>query len=181
MATRQGAGVGAFALVRRRLSVRGRFGRGPRIAAAGLLGLAVVAGGAGAWAVRYDRHTVNILPTDTVIGGVHVGGLRFQPAVDRLKTRLETPLHQPIHVSAEGFQVDTTAWDMGLQLDVRTAVEKAMAANRQGNLFDRVWRRWRGDDHRLVRLKPAWKTGLSTPLLDQAKKAVAVAQRNDRP
>ena len=180
MATRQGAETGAFALVRRRMSLRGRFGRGPRVAAAVLLAVAVVAGGTGAWAIRYDRHTINILPSDTVIGGVPVGGLRFHTAVDRLKARLEAPLHEPIHVSAEGFQADTTAWDMGLQINVRSAVEKAMAANHQGNLFDRVWRRWRGNDHRVMSLKPAWKGGLSTPLLDEAKKAVAVAPRNAR-
>src|SRR6266550_7219049 len=180
MATR-GAATGAFALVRRRVSLRGRFGRGPRIVAGLLLGLAVVIGGASAWAMRYDHHTINILPSDTVIGGVHVGGLRFQPAVDRLKARLEAPLHEPIHVSADGFQADTTAWDMGLQINVRSAVEKAMAGNHEGNLFDRVWRRWRGNDHRVVSLKPVWKAGVSTtPLLDQAKKAVAVAPKNAR-
>src|SRR5438309_438886 len=127
MATRQGAESGAFALVRRHVSLRGRFGRGPRLIAFVVLGLAVLAGAGAAWAMRYDHHNVNILPTDTVIGGVNVGGLRFQPAVDRLKSRLEAPLHEPIHVSADGFQADTTAWDMGLQLDVRKAVDKAMA------------------------------------------------------
>src|SRR5438876_8652942 len=114
MATRQEAGTGASTFVRRRVSIR-RLGRGPRIVAGVLLGLAAVAGGASAWAIRYDHHTINVLPKDTVIGGVNVGGLRFQAAVDRLKGRLEAPLHEPIHVSAPGFQVDTTAWDMGLQ------------------------------------------------------------------
>ena len=157
MATRQAVGSGAFAFVRRRVSLAGRLGRGPRIAAVAVL-LAVAAGGAAsAWAIRYDNHTINILPSDTVIGGVNVGGLRFQAAVDRLRARLEAPLHEPIHVSAEGFQADTTAWDMGLQIDVRAAVGRAMAANYEGNLYGRVWRRWRGQDHRVVDLKPNWK------------------------
>src|SRR4051812_24458934 len=100
MATRQGAESGAFALIRRRVSVRGRFGRGPRIAAGALLGLAVLAGAAAAWAVHYDNNSIDTLPKHTVIGGVDVGGLGFQPAVDRLKGRLEAPLHEAIHVSA---------------------------------------------------------------------------------
>src|SRR5437763_330560 len=40
--------------------------------------------------------------------------------------------------------------------------------------------RWRGEDRRVVSLKPSWKQGLSTPLLDQAKKAVFVAPKNAR-
>ncbi|HKN37500.1 MAG TPA: L,D-transpeptidase/peptidoglycan binding protein, partial [Acidimicrobiia bacterium] len=180
MATRQGAESGAFALVRRRVRIRGRFGRGPRVAAGVVFGLAVLAGAAAAWAVHYDNSTISKLPSNTTIGGVQVGGLTYQPAVDRLKARLEAPLHEPIHVSADGFQADTTAWDLGLQLDVRSAVTKAMAANHDGNLFDRVWRRWRGADRRTIRLEPTWKAGLSSSLLEQAKKTVAVSPKSAR-
>jgi lipoprotein-anchoring transpeptidase ErfK/SrfK len=180
MATRQAAGSSAFAFLRKRVIARPRFGRGPKVVAIVLLVLAALLGGASAWAIQYDNRTIDVLPEDTVIGGVKVGGLRFQPAVDKVRAQLEAPLHQPIHVEADGFVADTTAWDMGLQLDVPAAVRKAMAPNHDGNVYERAWRRFRGADHRTIALKPDWKSGLSTPLLEQAKKAVAVAPKNAR-
>jgi lipoprotein-anchoring transpeptidase ErfK/SrfK len=178
MATRQAAGTGAFAFLRKRVVTRPRFGRGPRTVAIIVLLLAALVGGASAWAIQYDHRTINVLPADTVIGGVKVGGLRYQAAVDKVRAQLEAPLHQPIHVEADGFTADTTAWDMGLQLDVPAAVHKAMVGNHDGNVYERAWRRFRGSDHRTVALKADWKSGLSAPLLEQAKKAVAIAPRN---
>jgi lipoprotein-anchoring transpeptidase ErfK/SrfK len=178
MATRQAAGTGAFAFVRRRAWLRGHFGRGPKVAAGAVLFAIVVFGGVSAWAMRYDHHTINTLPSNTVIGGVKVGGLHFTAAVNRLRDRLETPLHQPVHVVSDGFQADTTAWDMGLQLDPAAAVRKAIAANHTGNMYQRVWHRLRGEDHRVVALKPDWTTGSSATLLEQAKKAVAIGPRS---
>src|SRR5947209_10105450 len=180
MATRQAAGSGAFAFLRKRVVTRPRLGRGPKLVAIVVLLLAAILGGVSAWAIQYDNRTISVLPEDTVIGGVKVGGLRYQPAVDKVRAQLEAPLHQPIHVEADGFTADTTAWDMGLQLDVPTAVRKAMAANHEGNVYERAWRRFRGEDHRTVALKPDWKGGLSAPLLEQAKKAVAIAPKNAR-
>ena len=180
MATRQAAGSGAFAFLRKRVVTRPRFGRGPKLVAIVVLLLAALFGGLSAWAIQYDNRTISVLPEDTVIGGVNVGGLRYQAAVDKVRAQLEAPLHQPIHVEADGFTADTTAWDMGLQLDVPAAVRKAMVANHEGNVYERAWRRFRGNDHRTVALKPDWKSGLSASLLDQAKKAVSIAPKNAR-
>jgi lipoprotein-anchoring transpeptidase ErfK/SrfK len=180
MATRQEAGTGAFAFLRKRAFSRPRFSRGPKIAAIVAFVLVAMLGAASAWAIQYDNRTINVLPTDTIVGGVHVGGLRYQAAVDKVRAQLEAPLHQPIHVDADGFQADTTAWDMGLTIDVPTAVRKAMAPNHQGNVYQRALRRFQGNDHRNVALKPDWKGGLSTPLLEQAKKAVAISPKNAR-
>jgi lipoprotein-anchoring transpeptidase ErfK/SrfK len=180
MATRQAAGSGAFAFLRKRVVARPHFGRGPKIVAALVLVLAVVFGTVSAWAVRYDNHTINTLPADTTVGGVNVGGLHFAAAVARVRAVVEAPLHQPVHVVSDGFQADTTAWDMGLQVDVPAAVRKAMAANHDGNVYQRVWHRVRGEDHRVVSLKPDWTKGSSASLLDEAKKAVAIAPKNAR-
>jgi lipoprotein-anchoring transpeptidase ErfK/SrfK len=179
MATRQAAGTGAFAFLRKRAFSRPRFSRGPKIAAIVAFVLVALLGAASAWAIQYDNRTIDVLPADTVIGGVHVGGLHYQPAVDKVRAQLEAPLHQPIHVAADGFQADTTAWDMGLQIDVPDAVRKAMAPNHSGNVYERAWRRYRGSDHRNIALKPDWKA-LSAPLLEEAKKAVAIAPKNAR-
>jgi len=180
MATRQAAGTGAFAFLRKRAFARPHFGRGPKIVAIVAFVLVALLAAASAWAIQYDDRTINVLPTDTVIGGVHVGGLRYGAAVDKVRAQLEAPLHLPIHVEADGFSADTTAWDMGLQLDVPAAVRKAMAPNHGGNVYQRAWRRFRGDDHRSIALKPDWTTGTSAALLDQAKKAVAIAPKNAR-
>src|SRR5579864_3125118 len=180
MATRQAAGIGAFAFLRKRALARPRFRRGPKVVVIAVLCVAALLGAASAWAIQYDSHTIDVLPQDAVIGGVRVGGLRFQAAVDKVRTVVEAPLHQPIHVVADGFSADTTAWDMGLQVNVTAAVEKAMAPNHDGNVYQRAWRRFRGDDHVNIPLKADWTTGSSAALLEQAKKEVAIAPKNAR-
>src|SRR4051812_9692415 len=102
MATRQAAGSGAFAFLRKRVWTRPSFGRGPKIAVAAVLFLGLVFAGVSAWAVRYDNRTIHVLPENTVIGGVNVGGLRYQAAVDKVRGVIEAPLHQPIHVASDG-------------------------------------------------------------------------------
>jgi lipoprotein-anchoring transpeptidase ErfK/SrfK len=166
--------------LRKRAFARPHFRRGPKVLAVVVLLLAAMLGAASAWAIQYDNRTIDVLPSDTVIGGVNVGGLRYQAAVDKVRAQLEAPLHQPIHVDADGFQADTTAWDMGLQLDVPAAVRKAMAPNHEGNVYQRAWRRFQGNDHRNVALMPDWTSGQSASLLEQAKKAVAIAPQNAR-
>jgi lipoprotein-anchoring transpeptidase ErfK/SrfK len=172
--------MGAFAFLRKRALARPHFRRGPKVLAIVVLLLAAMLGAASAWAIQYDNRTIDVLPSDTVIGGVNVGGLRYQTAVDKVRAQLEAPLHQPIHVDADGFQADTTAWDMGLQLDVPAAVRKAMAPNHEGNVYQRAWRRFQGNDHRNIALKPDWTSGQSASLLEQAKKAVAIGPQNAR-
>src|SRR5437763_2009166 len=180
MATRQAAGTGAFTFLRKRAFARPHFRRGPKIVAIAVLVIAGRLGAASASAIQYDNRTIDVLPQDTVIGGVSVGGLQYQAAVDKVRAVVEAPLHQPIHVEADGFSADTTAWDMGLQVDVAAAVRKAMAPNHDGNVYQRTWRRFRGEDHRNIALKPDWTTGSSAALLEQAKKAVAIAPKNAR-
>ena len=180
MATRQAAGAGAFTFLRNRALSRPRFKRGPKVVAIVALVVVAVLGGASAWAIQYDNHTIDVLPSSTVIGGVDVGGLRYQAAVDKVRAVVEAPLHQPIHVSADGFSANTTAWDMGLQVDVAAAVRKAMAPNHDGNVYQRAWRRFRGDGSHKIALSPDWKSGMSTSLLDEAKKAIAIAPKSAR-
>src|SRR3954447_9516253 len=180
MATRQATGSGAFAFLRRRVWSRPHFGRGPKIALAVGLVVAFLFAGFSAWAVNYDNNTIDVLPNGTRIGGVAVGGLGYQAAVDKVRAKLEAPLHEPVHVASEGFSADTTAWDMGLQLDVPAAVRKAMAGNHTGNFYQRALDRWRGGGSRAVPLKADWKGGSSGSLLEQAKKAVAIAPKNAR-
>ncbi len=180
MATRQAAGTGAFTFLRKRAFARPHFRRGPKVVAIVLFAVVAVLAGASAWAIQYDNHTIDVLPAHATIGGVDVSGLRYQAAVDKVRAQLEAPLHQPIHVTADGFSVDTTAWDMGLQLNVAAAVSKAMTPNHDGNVYQRAWRRFRGAERVNIPLKADWKGGTSSSLLDEAKKAVAIAPKNAR-
>ena len=181
MATRQAAGNGAFTFLRKRASARPHLRRGPKLVAIVVFVLVALLAAASAWAIQYDNHTIDVLPQNTVVGGVQVGGLGYQAAVDKVRAAVEAPLHQGIHVDADGFSADTTPWDMGLQVDVPSAVRKAMAANHDGNVYERAWRRFRGAGQVNVALKPDWKGGPSTAsLLEQAKKAVAIAPKNAR-
>jgi lipoprotein-anchoring transpeptidase ErfK/SrfK len=180
MATRQAAGTGAFTFLRKRAFARPHFRRGPKVVAIVVLVLVALLGAASAWAIQYDNRTIDVLPANTTIGGVNVGGLHYQAAVDKVRAQVEAPLHQPIHVESDGFSADTTAWNMGLQLDVPAAVRKAMAPNHDGNVYQRAWRRFQGDGAQNIALKPDWKGGDSSALLDQAKKAVAIAPKNAR-
>ena len=180
MATRQAAGAGAFTFLRNRALSRPHFKRGPKLVAIVALVVVAVLGAASAWAIQYDNHTIDVLPASTVIGGVDVSGLRYQAAVDKVRAVVEAPLHQPIHVASDGFSANTTAWDMGLQVDVASAVRKAMAPNHDGNVYQRAWRRFRGAGHHNIALSPDWKGGMSSSLLDQAKKAVAIAPKSAR-
>ena len=55
-----------------------------------------------------------------------------------------------------------------------------MAPNHDGNVYQRALRRFQGSDHRNIALKPDWTTGASASLLEQAKRAVAIASKNAR-
>src|SRR5438045_3398107 len=98
MATRQAAGTGAFTFLRKRAFARPHFSRGPKIVAIVAFVLVALLGAASAWAIQYDNRTIEVFPKDTVIGGVNVGGLRYQPAVDKVRAQLEAPLPTPLDV-----------------------------------------------------------------------------------
>jgi lipoprotein-anchoring transpeptidase ErfK/SrfK len=56
-----------------------------------------------------------------------------------------------------------------------------MAVNHGGNFYERAWHRWRGGGKHAVELKADWVKGASSAsLLEQAKKAVAIAPKNAR-
>ena len=142
----------------------------------------VVAVGTGGtvWAVNYDSATSKKLLEDTVVGGVPVGGMRYDEAVAAVRAAVEEPLHRPIRVEAEDFQAETTAWDLGLRVDVPRAVRRAMDRSNDGNMFSRVWRRLFGAGAVDVKLAPKWGEGAVSSLLAQAADAVKVDPKDAR-
>jgi len=139
--------------------------------------MAVVSGTA-AWAVTYDHRSSQTLLPGTVVGGVPVAGLHKAQAVGAVRASVEAPLHRAIHVHTDSFDADTTAWDLGLQVDVPSAVSGAMGHSHSGNLFQRVWRRIFGHPSHSVAVTPKWGSGTASAILDQAAKAVHQEPRN---
>jgi len=137
-----------------------------------------VISGATAWAVTYDQRSSQTLLPGTVVGGVPVAGLSQAQAVSAVRASVEDPLHRKIQVRTESFETETTAWDLGLQVDVPTAVSGAMGHSHQGNLFQRVWRRIFGHPANAVAVTPQWGSGAVSGILDKAAEAVHVEPVN---
>jgi lipoprotein-anchoring transpeptidase ErfK/SrfK len=134
--------------------------------------------GTAVWAVNYDEASSQKMLEGTTVGGVAVGGLRHQTALDRVRSSIEDPLRRPIRVNAESFQAQTTAWDLGLRVDVPTAVRTALQRSNEGNLVQRVWRRLFGGGSPQVAVTPQWGDGEVSTLLERAAKAVDLAPRD---
>ncbi len=74
----------------------------------------------------------------TVVGGIRVGGLPATQAVSSVRASVEDPLHRKIEVRTGSFQTETTPWELGLQVDVPSAVSGAMGQSHKDNLLQRV-------------------------------------------
>jgi len=151
--------------------------RHPIVVISAVTAVAVVSGTT-AWAVTYDHRAVQTLLPGTVVGGVPVGGLHEAQAVGAVRASVEDPLHRRIHVHTESFDTDTTAWDLGLQVDVPSAVSGALGHSHKGNLFQRVWRRVFGHPANSVTVTPKWGSGAVSGILDQAAQAVNLEPQN---
>ncbi len=138
----------------------------------------VLTSGTAAWAVNYDSSTSKKLLPGTTINGVPVGGLTYDVAVDRVKQQVEAPLHSPIKVQGDGFEADTTAWDLGLQVDVAAVVRKAMDQSKEGTLPERVWRQLFGHGPTQISATPQWGEGQLGALLDKAAGSVNLEPKN---
>lgn len=125
-------------------------------------------------AAEVDRRSARTLPSGTFVGKVDVSGLSFGAAVARVEERLVAPLRAPLRVEAEGFQEDTTAWDLGWRLDARAVVRQALHRARSPWLATRLWRRWLGPNEVVVRARPQWVPGLVAGLVARAQHAVAL-------
>ncbi len=151
--------------------------RHPILLVSAVTAVAVVSGTT-AWAVTYDQRSSQTLLPGTMVGGVAVGGLHESQAVSAVRASVEDPLHRKIHVHTESFDTDTTAWDLGLQVDVPSAVGGAMGHSHTGNLFQRVWRRVFGHPSNSVGVTPQWRTGAVSAIVDQAAQAVHLEPHN---
>ncbi|HVE92707.1 MAG TPA: L,D-transpeptidase/peptidoglycan binding protein [Actinomycetota bacterium] len=138
----------------------------------GVLSISLVAAGGGA--VAYDRNGSGLILPNTRIAGVSVGGLTREAAVAAVKAEVEDPLHKTVRVHGAGFDRTTTPWELGMRVDVATAVEKALDEAERGSVADRVWRRRFGGGQRDFSLAPELKDPKMRSLVSEAAEKVRV-------
>ncbi len=107
-----------------------------------LAGLAVAAVGALAVA---DSASAGKLPPGARIGGVDVGGLTREQALERARTRVTRLITRPAHVQLGDRRYTITAAQAAVRLDPRPAIESAYASGRRGSFISRGWRSLAGE------------------------------------
>lgn len=129
-------------------------------------------------AVAYDRHHASRLLPGTVIAGEDVSGLTAAEATKVLSNKVEAPLHRPIRVRAPGLDRVTTAWDLGLRVDVRATVDEALIQVRDEQLAVRVFRRVLRSGSQRVALAPELDPSMLHEFLAEASRTVKVEPVN---
>ena len=87
-----------------------------------------------------DRSSADKIADGVTVGGVDVGGLGERQALARLEDHIGSPSKRPLTVRVAGERKELTAEQAGVRLDLRGAVDDAMAAGRRGNFVARGWR-----------------------------------------
>lgn len=118
----------------------------PRVAAPGhdrwllrtVTSLLVVAVLAIAAVIFYEMNTAGTIYAGVRLGGVDVGGLSRQEALQRLRAAALAPIVAPIVVRAAGEQWEAPALRLGAMLDVPASVDAAFRLGRGGDSFQRL-------------------------------------------
>lgn len=116
------------------------------IAAIALAALAGAGVGALAWA---DASGAKKLPPGARVGGVDVGALTREQALERAHSRVAGLIARPAHVQLGDRRYTITAVQAGVVLDPRPAIERAYSAGREGSFLSRGWRALTGRDARV--------------------------------
>src|SRR3954454_5878330 len=111
--------------------------RAPLIIAAAVVLL--LAGGALALYL-YDSGRENRIAKGVTVAGVDVGGMSKTTATNLLQRRLAEPLGRPIVIVADHHRFHLSSERAGVSTDVGGMVAEAVAASRQGDIFQRSWR-----------------------------------------
>ena len=108
-----------------------------------LVTLLVLAAGLGGLAFA-DLKASDRLAAGTQVAGVDVGGLTRDAALRRVRRQVGDRLARPAQVQLGERSFTLSAEEAGVRADLRTAVERAYAAGRGGNLATRGWRELTG-------------------------------------
>jgi lipoprotein-anchoring transpeptidase ErfK/SrfK len=109
------------------------------------LGVAVIAGGVGAYA--YDRSRDDLITEGVTIAGIDVGGMRADQARRVVRSQLEAKLAGPIVVRYGRARSSLSARDARVRVDVRDMVDEAVAQSRAGTILARVARDLTGGEN----------------------------------
>ncbi|MDP2711154.1 MAG: L,D-transpeptidase/peptidoglycan binding protein [Solirubrobacteraceae bacterium] len=106
--------------------------------------LAMLAGGsvgALAWA---DGKAGEQLPAGALVGGVDVGGLTREQALEHAERRVGSLIARPAHIELGDRRYTLTPDEAGVRIDLRSAIERAYDAGREGSFVSRGWRKLTG-------------------------------------
>jgi len=106
-----------------------------------LIALAGGSVGALAWA---DGSASGQLPAGAKVGGVDVGGLTRDKAIERAQSRVQALVARPAYVGLGEKRYTLTPDEAGVRVDVATAVKRAYVEGREGSFVSRGWRKITG-------------------------------------
>jgi lipoprotein-anchoring transpeptidase ErfK/SrfK len=111
---------------------------GPRIAL--LLGLLFAAGVVGSLLALADRADQHRVPLGMTVAKIDVGGLSRAEAIRRVRQRYARPAMRAVRVDLAGRSHRLGAARAGVEMDIRGAVDRAIAAGRRDDIVTRAWR-----------------------------------------
>jgi lipoprotein-anchoring transpeptidase ErfK/SrfK len=131
-----------------------------------------------AWA---DQRQSERLAPAVRVGGVDVGGLTRQEALERAWSDLRRPTMRSVRVRVGGRTHTLTAEDARVRLRLPAAVERAHARGRKGHLLARGWRTVKGEriDHD-VPVRPAVSTAAIGSFVERIEREVERPARDAR-
>ena len=93
--------------------------------------------GALAWA---DGSAEGQIPAGARVGGVDVGGLTREQALERARHRIGAPAARPAHVQLGDHRYTLSAARAGVRVNLSSAIERVYATGREGSFVTRGWR-----------------------------------------
>jgi lipoprotein-anchoring transpeptidase ErfK/SrfK len=105
---------------------------------AAIVGILVLVGAGGVYA--YDQSNAEQIGKGVTVGGVDVSGMTPDEARAKLKAAVLEPLSRPVVVRAEGKRFTLPPQRAKVGVDIDGSVRAALAASREGGIFERAWR-----------------------------------------
>jgi lipoprotein-anchoring transpeptidase ErfK/SrfK len=130
--------------------------------------LTTIAAGAAYAGYRYDRARVLRLLPGVVVGGIDVGGMTRAEAERALQPQIREALDRPITISARGRSWHRTAGQLGMSVEIGSAMDDAFASSDRYAWPSRV-------AHRLLNRPVAARIGL--PVSYDRGPAISLAKR----
>jgi lipoprotein-anchoring transpeptidase ErfK/SrfK len=122
-------------------------GRKPKIA---VIAIVLLAAAVAAGAYLYDGSQEGKIADGVTIEGVAVGGMDAEDAEGKLRRELLRPLDRPLRAKFGDRSWKLSPAALKVRADVHGAVEEAVAASREGDIFTRLGRYVGGDDLELA-------------------------------